>query len=130
MCSLTKMKGGIRAPQALESDLFATDIDICVVSETHLKPEIPDSVVAISNYTIYRRDRNWFGNDKRSKGGVAIYARSNIKVTGIIRSEKFESLCLHIDLPSGHKMLMCGVYHPPRTTYTDAEFIDYLRACP
>ena len=120
------MKGGIRAPQALESDLFASDIDIYVVSETHLKREIPDSVVAISNYTIYRRDRSWFGNDKRSKGGVAIYARSNIKVTGIIRSQKFECLCLHIDLPSGHKMLICGVYHPPITTYTDAEFIDYF----
>jgi hypothetical protein len=33
--------------------MIATDVDICIVSETHLKPDIPDSVVAISNYVYY-----------------------------------------------------------------------------
>ena len=126
ICSLVKTKNGVKASVALEADLYMADIDICVISETHLKREVPDSVVAISNYTIYRRDRNCFDNDKRQRGGVAIYTRNNIKVTNITRSERFECISLNIELPSGHKMLMCGVYHPPKTTYMEVELIDYL----
>ena len=29
------------------------------------------------------------------------------------KSELFESISLEIELPSGHHMLMCGIYHPP-----------------
>ena len=91
ICSLTKTRNGIKANLALEADLFANDIDICVVSETHLRRTVPDSVVAITNYTTYRRDRNWFDNDKREKGGVAIYVRKNVKVKSVSRSELLES---------------------------------------
>ena len=104
ICSLTKTRNGIKANLALEADLFTNDIDICIVSETHLKRIVPDSVVAISNYTIHRRDRNWFDNDKREKGGVAIYVRKNVKVKSVSRSELFESISLEIELPSGHHM--------------------------
>ena len=65
ICGLDKVKNKVRAPVALEADMHAADIDVCIVPETHLKPEIPDSVAAISNYTICRRNRNSFGNDKR-----------------------------------------------------------------
>ncbi len=75
ICSLAKTKNCVRAVVALESDLFENDIDICVVTESHLKSDAPDSVVNILNYTIFRRDRNWGGQDMRSKGGVAIYVR-------------------------------------------------------
>ncbi|CAB3989789.1 Hypothetical predicted protein, partial [Paramuricea clavata] len=33
------------------------DVDVCMVSESHLKPEMPDAVVTIHNYSIFRRDR-------------------------------------------------------------------------
>ena len=56
ICSLMKTKNKIKANIALEADLYAADIDICVVSETHLKKVVPDAKVAITNYTIYRRD--------------------------------------------------------------------------
>ena len=79
------------------------------------KPDLANcrrlTVVALSNYTIHRRDRNWFDNDKREKGGVAIYVRKNVKVKSVSRSELFESISLEIELPSGHQMLMCGIYH-------------------
>ena len=54
---------------ALEMDLHTNDIDICVVSETHLRPDVPDAVIAMSNYALYRRDRNWSGRDMRGKWG-------------------------------------------------------------
>ena len=98
ICSLTETRNGIKANLALEADLFANDIDICVVSETQLKRMVPDSVVAISNYIIHRRDRNWFDNDKREKGGVTIYVRKNVKVKSVSRSELFESINLEITI--------------------------------
>ena len=65
---------------AYEADLRNNDIDAGVVSETHLKNYVPDTVVNIPGYKIYRRDRNWSGRDLRNKGGIAIYTRSNLSV--------------------------------------------------
>ena len=65
---------------ALEADLNNKDIDICVVSETHLKPGMLDTIVNIPSYKIFRQDRNWLGLDSRCKGGITIFARSNLDV--------------------------------------------------
>ena len=56
ICSLAKTKNRVRAVVALEADLVNNDIDVCVVNESHLKPEMPDAVVTIHNYSIFRRD--------------------------------------------------------------------------
>ena len=90
ICSLAKTKNRVRAVVALEADLVNNDIDVCVVSESHLKPEMPDAVVTIHNYSIFRRDRSWEGRDMRAKGGVAIYVRNNLKVIDIYRSSLYE----------------------------------------
>ena len=71
---------------AIESDMNRNDVDICIVSETHLKAEIPDSVVCIPNYNIFRRDRDYSGSDLRAKGGIAIYVRENLNVVDIYTS--------------------------------------------
>ena len=42
-----KNQNRVRAVVAVEADLNNNDIDVCIVSETHLKPDIPDSVVNI-----------------------------------------------------------------------------------
>ena len=47
ICSLGKTKSKVRAVVALEADLRNNDIDACVVSETHLKNDVPDTVVNI-----------------------------------------------------------------------------------
>lgn len=33
---------------------------------------------------------------------------------------------LIIELPSGHNMLMCGMYHPPTTNHMESELIAYV----
>ena len=48
ICSFLKTKNRIRSFMALEMDLHTNDIDICVVSETHLRPDVPDAVIAMS----------------------------------------------------------------------------------
>ena len=55
ICSLTKTKNKVKAVVALEADMINNDIDVCVVSETHLKPAMPDAVIDIPNYTIFRK---------------------------------------------------------------------------
>ena len=52
--------------------------------------------------------------------------RNNLKVKSIIKSERFEGIALEIELRSGHGMLMCGLYHPPRAKYLETDLIDYL----
>ena len=79
ICSLGKAKSRVRAVVALEADLRNNDIDACVVSETRLKNDVPDNtVVNIPGYKIYRRVRNWSGQDLRNKGGIAIWTRNNL----------------------------------------------------
>jgi hypothetical protein len=46
------------------------------VSETHLNNKIPDSVVAMASYNLYRRDRDE-NADTRKNGGIAVYLGSN-----------------------------------------------------
>ena len=83
ICSLLKTKNRIKSSMALEMDLHTNDIDICVVSETHLKLNVPDTVIAMSNCALYRWDRNRSGRDMRKNGGIAIYVRNNINVIAV-----------------------------------------------
>ena len=126
ICSLGKTTSRVRAVVALEADLRNNDIDACVVSETHLKIEVPDTVVNISGYNIFRRDRNWSGCDLRNGGGVAIYTRSNLSVIDVYRSNLYEFICLTVLLPSGNYILLSGLYHPPKTSYQQCDLMDYL----
>ena len=116
-CSLAKTRNGVRAVVALETDLRKKDIDVCTISETHLKTTIPNSTIDINNYSIYRRDRSWSGLDMRAKGGVAIYVRKNLDIVDVYRSSQYELTYLVVTLPSGHMLVVCGFYHPPRPTY-------------
>ena len=90
ICSLLKTKNRVRAPAALEADLRNNDIDVCVVSETHLKLAQPDAVVNIADYAVFRRNRNWSGKDMRNKGSVAIYIRKTLTVLDVNRSTNYE----------------------------------------
>ena len=62
----------------------------------------------------------------RNKGGVAIYTRNNLSVIDIYRSDLYELLCLTLHLPTGHRMLIYGLYHPPKFRYQKCELIHYL----
>ena len=65
ICSLSKTKNRV----AHEADLRSQDVDVCVVSETRLSTNMPDAVVNIPNYNVFRRDRGWADLDKRKKRG-------------------------------------------------------------
>ena len=102
----------------MEADLKDMDINICVVSETHLKPDVPDAFVNIPNYTIHRKDRNYGGANKKNKGGVAICTRKNLTVMDVYKSKLYQLICVTLLLPSGHR-------HPPKFNYSDTELMTY-----
>ena len=69
----------IAKPNAIEqlgAELIGYDVDVAVITETHLKKKHPDSCVDIDNYVLFRRDRV-----RRKGGGVAIYVRQSVKAT-------------------------------------------------
>ena len=99
-----------------------------MVSETHPKKIIPDTNIAITNYIVYRRDRNWFGTDKRAKGGIAIYVRNNLHVIGVKRSDKFECICVKTKLLVILYLTVCGLHHPPKPSYQQDIDIEYSTA--
>ena len=89
----------MQASVSLQADLRASDIDVCMVSETHLNNKIPDSGVGIMPFNLYRRDKDWGNNYKRKNGGVAMYIRQNLKVLQVIREIYFEIVSITLGLP-------------------------------
>ena len=126
ICSLSKTKNRVRAPVALEADLRSQDIDVCVVSETRLSTNMPDAVVNIPNYKVFRRDRGWADLDKRKKGGVAVYVGDSLKVLDVYRSNLYEFIALTVLLPSDHIMLICGLYNPTKHSYRYIDLMNYI----
>ena len=62
----------------------------------------------------------------REKGGIAVYVRDNLSVLDVYRSNLFEIICVTLALPTGHQMLVCGVYHPPKYNYQEYELMNHL----
>ena len=116
----------MRASIALKADLKNHDIDVCIVTETHLKLDQPDALVNIADFNIYRRDRNCSGLDMRNKGGVAVYVKKNLSVVDGYLSRLYEVICITLCLPTGHRFSVCGIYHPPKHSYTENDLMNYL----
>ena len=101
-------------------------ISKCVVTETYLKPAQRDAIVNIANYSIFRRDGNWSGKEMRNNGGVAIYRRNNFTVVNVYRSTLSEVICIDLRLPTGHRLLVRGIYHQPKHNYVGKDLLSYL----
>ena len=64
------------AIEQLSAELIGYQLDIAVISESHLKAKHQDSAFAIKGFSLHRRDRAG-----RRGGGVAIYARSELRAS-------------------------------------------------
>ncbi|CAB4011545.1 Hypothetical predicted protein [Paramuricea clavata] len=62
----------------------------------------------------------------RAKEGVAIYVWNNLKVIDIYRSSLYELFGVTLLLPTGNRMLMYGLYHPPKHNDLESDLLDYL----
>lgn len=85
-----------------------------LITETYLSSKIPDSLISIRNYSIYRCDRL-----NQTGGGCCIYinntAFKEFKITNIsFDCPGCESLALYFRSPTFDFCLVC-VYQPPNT---------------
>ena len=55
-----------------------------------------------------------------------MYVRDNLKVLDIWRDMLFEMLGVQLLLPSGHQMLVIGLYHPPKFKYEESNLVDAI----
>jgi hypothetical protein len=73
-----------KACTLLRDDIHKLNIDICAVTETFLRPSVPDSFITITGFNHYRRDRQAC-NCRRANctqahkgGGILNYVHSKI----------------------------------------------------
>jgi len=119
MCSLAKAN----AKDQLHADLLNYNIDIAIISETHLKRHHKDEIFAIDGYHLFRRDRTGHWN-----GGVAIYAKHQLSAS-ICTGDRpeFELLWLRVDV-EGVTAIVGALYHPPTPIYPVADLMDHIEA--
>ena len=90
------------------------NFDIIMFTESWLTPEIPNHLLNLDNYQIFRKDRA-----SGTGGGIIIFVKTNITVLPLfdINIDESESLFLKIPLsPSGPPLIIGCVYRPPSSS--------------
>lgn len=93
-------------------------IRILALSESWRSAEIPNDVVRINNYKIYRQDRE----GKRKGGGLCIYIHKKLKVNTLEyshlnhRNKDIEALILNVQQKYTKSFNVVATYRPPRVT--------------
>ena len=88
---------------------------VFTLSETWLDPRIPDGVVSLPGYRIFRKDRSTVG------GGVAVYCPDTLRCKRRLDLEVdcMEALWVEIFCKGKKPILLCTIYRP---TNTDCSF--------
>lgn len=113
-------------PHALEQlncDLISNNIDVAIITETHLRSKHVDNVISLAGYSLFRRDR-----EGRRGGGVAMYIKPQLQPALWLFSadeKRFEILWVRL----GNGLFIAAVYNPPKPIYTPDQFLDYLDNC-
>jgi len=94
--------------------LYSTEYDAIMITETWLKPAIPDGLIDPSgNYNIIRRDRL-----RSTGGGVCILLRKSVHFLEITISDNVELLAVDVCVSqTKHRLIV--VYRPPHNEPTD-----------
>ena len=105
----------------LETVLNERNIDVIGLNETRLESKVPNSVVSIENYQIYRKDRNTAG------GGVAVYVRETLPHFQRIdiTDQDLEVIGIEITPKNAKSFVILCWYRPP-TDNQDSKSFDTL----
>ncbi|KAF0303911.1 hypothetical protein FJT64_024168 [Amphibalanus amphitrite] len=112
----------------LSEVLHRQKYDIVLLAETWLKPTVPNRLLVIPSYSVYREDRP----DGRGYGGVAVVAMEDLTVTPLKPAtqrppnSRLETVWSLVRADRGRRLVLCSLYRPPRYTVTalDADFRD------
>ncbi|KAI8115879.1 hypothetical protein CVS40_11978 [Lucilia cuprina] len=104
------------APYSTKYDEFrdliqGTSFDIVGVSETWLKPEVPNGAVAIDGYTFCRNDRP---RDDGGAGGVGLYISKSIVYRKVFTHSHYKKCeILFIEISVDTSVILVGVVYLP-----------------
>ena len=112
----------------LDSDMSNNNIDVAIISETHLKNKHLDSSFSINGFKLHRKDRQG-----RKGGGVAVFVRDEYRSSDWCnnsgQSAKYELLWIKLN-HSTSLIFIGALYHPPTTkSYSVAELLEYIEQC-
>lgn len=99
------------------------DFDIFLICETWLKNSINNSVINISNYRLYRADRNCNGK------GVCVYVRNKLRSEIIVNRQEYTWEQLWVKVIIKKKSFAIGIIYKPHEQNTNSfldEFEDNL----
>ena len=90
----------------LQHLIIDLNVDCMSVCETWLDSSILDNEISISDYILFRNDRN------RNGGGVVLYIHKDYKPTALDIDTQTESLYVNIKCKS-NKFIIGSIYRPP-----------------
>lgn len=111
--------GGIRTKlNSLYMNILSDNYDIIVLTETWLTPDIADSEVIDSRYTVYRCDRDRIASGRSDGGGVLVAVRSELRAVRRVLAAAVSPLVdlVLLELPaadSGVARVLVALYVPP-----------------
>lgn len=115
------------AIQLLTTELQQLRCDCALITESWFTKNHLDPILSITDYTLYRRDRQ-----KGKGGGVCAYMHNNISCSVFVpdcdihsRPVKVEILWLECFYKGNRYFLAC-CYHPPKPKYDVSVFVDLL----
>lgn len=98
--------------------LFNKPINILCLSETWLKPEMPDSLIKIAGYTFIRLDRGVKTEERiKTGGGIGIYVEQSINFVPALdtwsSTPDIETLSIHLVPHNCRRFFITMCYRPP-----------------
>ena len=102
----------------MRAEMQQNSPDVFCITETNLKPTVPDRMLQIPGYRLFRQDR--VAGRKKSGGGVAIYISEEFhaeKVTSVpaAGASHLESIWIKASLSKRRATLIGCFYRPPST---------------
>jgi len=110
----------------LTADLLGYNIDVGIITETHLKRNHADHTVSVHGFNLFRRDRA-----KRRGGGVAVYVSNRLSAslwTPASDHSDYELLWVRVQFNS-YEAVIGALYHPPKPIYAVSDLLCHIDAC-
>ena len=111
------------------------DFDAFAICETWLQPRVPDRLLTVSGYKLYRRDRPAESRLARGHGGVAVLIRDHLSgevlqspATGIMDSN-LEIIWVLVRAWKHQPLLIASAYRVPDNTTRQIWMILNNRLC-
>lgn len=110
------------AASALYTELHSNNCDVCVISETWLKSNLPSHLICPKDYSILPKDRI-----DRPSGGVAIICRNDCLLEQLDSNFSYIFDCLWAKIITPNSTFyVAAVYHPPEPQYCPDQLLHHL----